>query len=86
MLGTALNAGKLTTIEVTQDVVGALYELRNEHIHFPKTKEETLKSIETFHDLLHLPNIVGAIDEHMYALLPQLTMPPIIIVDTNTTI
>ena len=62
VLGTSLNVGKSTAIEATQDVVGALYELRNEHIHFPETEEESLKSIATFRDLSRLPNIVGAID------------------------
>ena len=37
VLGTALNVGKSTTSEATQDVVEAVYELRKEHIHFTET-------------------------------------------------
>lgn len=55
------NVGKSTVIEAVQDVVAALFELKDEYIHFPQTVEETTASIETFEDLSRLPNIVGAI-------------------------
>lgn len=42
--------------------MAALFELKDEYIHFPQTVEETIASIETFEDLSRLPNIVGAID------------------------
>ena len=49
-------------IEAVQDVVGDLYELKDEYIHFPETVAETSASIQTFRNLSRLPNIVGAID------------------------
>ena len=45
-----------------QDVVGALYELRDDHIKFPETLAELNASIQSFEELSALPNIVGAID------------------------
>ena len=61
-IGPVFNFGKSTVIEAVQDVVGALYELKDEHIHFPETVAETADSTQTFRDLFRLPNIVGAID------------------------
>ncbi|KAK3709641.1 hypothetical protein QZH41_001931 [Actinostola sp. cb2023] len=61
-IGPALNVGKSTVIEAVQDVVGALFELRDDYIHFPDTLAETAASIETFANLSDLPNIVGAFD------------------------
>ena len=61
-IGPSFNVGKATIIEVVQDVVEALYELRNEHIKFPVSEEETCVATETFEGLSDLPNIVGAID------------------------
>ena len=56
------NVGKSTVIEAVQAVVAALFELKDEYIHFPETVAETTASIGTFKDLSRLPNIVGAID------------------------
>ena len=61
-IGPVFNVGKSTVIEAVQDVVAALFELKDEYIHFPQTVAETTASIETFEDLSQLPNIVGAID------------------------
>lgn len=61
-IGPVFNVGKSTVIEAVQDVVAALFELKDEYIHFPETVAETAASIETFRDLSRLPNIVGAID------------------------
>ena len=61
-IGPVFNVGKSTVIEAVQDVVGALYELKDEYIHFPETVVETAASTQTFRDLSRLPNIVGAID------------------------
>ena len=60
-IGPVFNVGKSTVIEVVQDVVGALYELKDEYIHFPETVVETAASTQTFRDLSRLLNI-GAID------------------------
>ena len=61
-IGPVFNVGKSTVIEAVQDVVAALFELKDEYIHFPQTVAETTASIGTFEDLSRLPNIVGAID------------------------
>ena len=61
-IGPSFNVGKATVIEAVQDVVEALYEMRNEHIKFPESEAETRAAIETFQDLSNLTNIVGAID------------------------
>ena len=61
-IGPSSNVGKATAIEAVQDVVEALYEIRNEYIKFPETKAETVAATETFAELSELPNIVGAID------------------------
>ena len=61
-IGPSFNVGKSTVIEAVQDVVGALNELKDEYIRFPETPAETAAFIETFENLLLLPNIVGAID------------------------
>ena len=62
-IGRVFNVGKSTVIKaVVQDVVPALFELKDEYIHFPQTVAETTASIGTFEDLSQLPNIVGAID------------------------
>ena len=53
---------KATIIEAVQDVLEALYEMRNEHIKFPDSEAETRAAIETFQDLSNLLNIVGTID------------------------
>ena len=42
--------------------MGALYELKDEYIHFPETVAETAASTQTFRDLSRLSNIVGTID------------------------
>lgn len=60
-IGPVFNVGKSTVIEAVQDVVGALFELKDEYIHFPETVAETTACIGTFRDLSRLPNIVGAI-------------------------
>lgn len=58
----AMNVGKSTVIEAVQDVVEALYEMRNEFIKFPETMVETASTIRSFEHLSALPNIAGAID------------------------
>ena len=58
-IGPALNAGKSTVIEAVQDVVGALYELWDDHIKFPENLAEITTSFE---ELSALPNIVGTKD------------------------
>ena len=71
-IGLALNVGRTTATEACQDVVEALYELRNEYIKFPTTVAETMRCIETFTDKSRLPNIVGAIDgTHIKLLAPR---------------
>lgn len=54
--------GKSTTIEAVQDVVNALFDIRQDHIKWPETLAEVEESISTFDALSSLPNIVGAID------------------------
>ena len=49
-------------IEVVQDVVESLFDLRNEYIKFPETKQETAALIRTFEEYSDLPNIAGSID------------------------
>ena len=61
-IGPSFNLGKATAIEAVQDVVEALYEIRNVYIKFPETEAETVAATETFAELSELPNIVGAID------------------------
>ena len=61
-IGPSFNVGKATAIEAVQDVVEALYEIRNEYIKFPETEAETVAATGTFAELSELPNIVGAID------------------------
>lgn len=61
-IGPSFNVGKATAIEVVQDVVEALYEIRKEYIKFPETEAETVAATGTFAKLSELPNIVGAID------------------------
>ena len=71
-IGPALNVGRTTAIEACQDVVEALYDLRNEYIEFPTTVAETMWCIETFTDKSRLPNIVGAIDgTHIKIVAPR---------------
>ena len=71
-IGPALNVGRSTAIEACQDVVEALYDLRNEYIEFPTTVAETMRCIETFTDKSRLPNIVGAIDgTHIKIVAPR---------------
>ena len=62
-IGPSFNDGKAKVIEVVQDVVEALYELRNDYIKFPETEAETRVATETFDELSEQPNVVGAIDE-----------------------
>ena len=61
-IGPAFNVGKSTVMEAVQDVVGALYELLDDHIKFPKNLAEVTTLIQSFEELSVLPNIVGAID------------------------
>ncbi|XP_022797524.1 protein ALP1-like [Stylophora pistillata] len=61
-IGPVFNVGKSTVIEAVQDLVAALFELKDEYIHFLQTVAETTASIGTFEDLSRLPNIVEAID------------------------
>lgn len=71
-IGPSFNVGKSTVIEAVQDVVEALYELRNEYIKFPETEAETLAATDTFEELSKLPNIVGAIDgSHVRIIAPK---------------
>jgi len=58
----AFCVGRTTIIEAVQDVVNALYDIRNDYIKFPETPAEVQASIETFNGLGSLPNVVGAID------------------------
>ena len=51
-IGRNFNVGRLTALEAVQDVVEALFGLRNDYTKFPITEAES-----------ELPNIVGAIDE-----------------------
>ena len=44
-IGPTFNVGKSTVIEDVQDVVGALYELQDDHIKFPETLAELNASI-----------------------------------------
>ena len=57
-IGPVFNVGKSTVIEAVQDVVAALFKLKDEYIHFPQTVAETTASIGTFEDSSRLPNIV----------------------------
>ena len=61
-IGPAFNVGKSAVIEAVQDVVGALYELRDDQIKFLENLAEITTLIQSFEELSVLPNIVGAID------------------------
>ena len=56
-IGPAFNVGKSTVIEAVHDVVGALYELRDDHIKFPENLAEITTSIQSFEELSVLPNL-----------------------------
>ena len=57
-IGPFLKVGTTSVIDACQDVVEALYDLRNEYIKFPATVAETMRYIDTFRDNSWLPNIV----------------------------
>ena len=59
-----------------QDVVEALFNLRNDYIKFPMTEAETRHCIETFQDVSDLPNTVGAIDGSVYRSHIRIAAPP----------
>ena len=61
-IGPNFNVGRSTVLETVQDIVEALFNLKNLYIKFPITKVKTRVCIETFQDVSDLPNIVGAID------------------------
>ena len=61
-IGPVFNVGRSTVLEAVQDVVEALFNLRNDYIKFPFTEAETRRCIETFQNVSDLPKIVGAID------------------------
>ena len=61
-IGPVFNVGKSTVTEAVQDVLAALFELRDECIHFPETAAEIATSLETFQDLSRLSNINGEIN------------------------
>ena len=46
-IGPSFNVSKATVIEAVQDVVEALYKMRNKHIKFPESEAETRAAIET---------------------------------------
>ena len=60
-IGPNFNVGRSTVLEAIQDVVEALFNLRNVYIKFPITEVETWVCIETFQGVSDLPNIVGTI-------------------------
>lgn len=49
-----MNVGRTTAFEAFEDIVNALYELRNEYIKFPSTTAETQEVIDTFQNLSEL--------------------------------
>ena len=51
-IGPNFNVGRLTVLEAVQDVVEALFNLRNEYIKFPITEAETQVCIQTFQVLI----------------------------------
>ena len=55
----AMNIGKTAVREAFRDVVGALYDIRNEFDKLPLAVDETAASIATFQHLSMLPNIAG---------------------------
>ena len=61
-IGPVFNVRKSTVLEVVQDVVEVLFNLRNDYIKFPITQAQTRHCKETFQDVSYLPNIVRAID------------------------
>lgn len=61
-IGLVFNVGRSTVLDTVQDVVEALFYLRNDYIKFPSTEAETWRCIETFQNVSDLPNIVGATD------------------------
>ena len=61
-IGPTFNIGRSTVIEAVQDLVGALYELQDDHINFPDTLAELNTSIQSFEELSASTAIVGAID------------------------
>ena len=61
-IGPNFNVERSTVLEAVQDVLEALFNLRNVYIKFPITEAETRVCIETFQDVFDLPNIVCAID------------------------
>lgn len=73
-IGPALNVGKSTVVEAVQDVVNALFDLRNVYIKFPRTAAETASTIDTFRDNTksELVNVAGAIDgTHITIVAPK---------------
>ncbi len=47
---------------ITKDFVGALVNLRNRFIVWPRSEEQCLNSVKSFENLSPLPNVFGAID------------------------
>ena len=73
-IGPAMNVGKSTVIEAVQDVVNALFDVRNQYIKFPRTAAETAACIQTFRDFTRseLVNVAGAIDgTHIRIIAPK---------------
>lgn len=71
-IGPNFNVGRSTVLEAVQDIVEALFNLRNVYIKFPIAEAETLVCIETFQDVSDVPNIVGAIGgSHIIAAPPD---------------
>ena len=51
-IGPTFTVGKSTVIEAVQDVVGSLYELRDDHIKFPENLVKITTSIQFWKDCL----------------------------------
>ena len=73
-IGPAMNVWKSTLIEAVQDVVNALFDVRNQYIKFPRTATETAACIQTFRDFTRseLVNVAGKIDgTHIRIIAPK---------------
>lgn len=61
-IGPNFSLGRSNVLEAVQEVVEALFNLRNVYINFPITEAGTRVWLETFQNVSDLPIIVGAID------------------------
>ena len=62
VIGDSVGVHKCSVCRIVTRVTDAICRLKNRYIRFPRTAADIATTKQTFHDIAHFPQVIGAVD------------------------